>query len=332
MNKTLCIVSTFFLTATLALGGCAPPPNESEGSNPLSPPPVTFINTWHGWESLSGVVTSDPAVAASASRLDVFAAIGGSVYHRAWTGSAWSPANGYWDALGNAGHAVEQPAAVNLDGRVELFARDTVTGHLVHRELVSAWSGWEDLGGSLASEKPNVVVEKTTSGTTSVDRVLVFTRNSDNTLALLSGTGQSHWATWRNLGGGILSAPAAVSWAPNRVDVFVRGVDNRLYHNFTDTWRDWAPGSYEYLGGSVGASPAATSWGANRLDVFATATNGAVNHLAWTGNAWTAWESVAGGAAYQANNTSASPVAVQRGSGVIDVFVQGGDRALYRTG
>lgn len=42
------------------------------------------------------------------------------------------------------------------------------------------------------------------------------------------------WSGWESLGGTLTSAPAAVSWGPNRIDVFVKGTDNALWHKW---WR-----------------------------------------------------------------------------------------------
>jgi hypothetical protein len=45
----------------------------------------------------------------------------------------------------------------------------------------------------------------------------------------------SRWSQWVNLGaprGGVQSAPAAVSWGPNRVDTFVRGNNKKMWHKW----------------------------------------------------------------------------------------------------
>ena len=36
------------------------------------------------------------------------------------------------------------------------------------------------------------------------------------------------WTDWVNLGGTIKGGPAAASWAPNRLDVFARGMDDAI--------------------------------------------------------------------------------------------------------
>jgi hypothetical protein len=40
------------------------------------------------------------------------------------------------------------------------------------------------------------------------------------------------WHQWESLGGILTSGPAAASWDTNRLDVFVRGEDNALWHNW----------------------------------------------------------------------------------------------------
>src|SRR2546430_9710882 len=39
-----------------------------------------------------------------------------------------------------------------------------------------------------------------------------------------------NWSGWAGLGGGLSSAPAVASNADGRMEVFVRGTDNALYH------------------------------------------------------------------------------------------------------
>jgi hypothetical protein len=46
------------------------------------------------------------------------------------------------------------------------------------------------------------------------------------------------------------------SWGENRLDVFVKGDDNALYHRW---WNGMAWSEYERLGGSLEGAPAAIS-------------------------------------------------------------------------
>ena len=43
------------------------------------------------------------------------------------------------------------------------------------------------------------------------------------------------------------SPPAAVSWAPNRLDIFGLGVANDMFHNWSSDGTNW--GGWESLGG-----------------------------------------------------------------------------------
>ena len=58
--------------------------------------------------------------------------------------------------------------------------------------------------------------------------------------------------SWDNMGGKIVGKPGVVSWGSDRLDVFVRGTDNRIYHK---AWSGnaWYPGSgvsdWENIGG-----------------------------------------------------------------------------------
>ena len=55
---------------------------------------------------------------------------------------------------------------------------------------------------------------------------------------------------YERLGGVCISAPRAVAWGPNRLDIFVVGTDNALYHKWWDG-TSWGPSltGYERLGG-----------------------------------------------------------------------------------
>jgi Repeat of unknown function (DUF346) len=110
-----------------------------------------------------------------------------------------------------------------------------------------------------------------------------------------------------------------VSWGPNRIDVFVQGMDDHLGHFWWDgsQWRGW-----EDLGGPIKSGPAVAAWAANRLDVFAGAgTDGQLYHKWWDGSTWNNGDWVGG---YFQN----SPAAVSWGPNRIDVFVQGSDNNL----
>jgi hypothetical protein len=127
------------------------------------------------------------------------------------------------------------------------------------------------------------------------------------------------WGGWESLGGVLLSPPSAVCWAPNRIDVFVVGTDNALWHRWWDG-QSW--GGWESLGGVLASPPVPVSWGADRLDVFVVGTDNALWHRWWDGQSWGGWESLGG-------ILTSPPAAVCWGPNRIDVFAKGTDNALW---
>jgi hypothetical protein len=80
------------------------------------------------------------------------------------------------------------------------------------------------------------------------------------------------------LGGYCKHGVAVSSWAANRLDCFVIGSDNAMWHKWWDrsAWRGW-----ESLGGYCVSAPGAVSWGPNRIDSFVIGTDRAMWHKWW---------------------------------------------------
>ena len=81
-------------------------------------------------------------------------------------------------------------------------------------------------------------------------------------------------------GDGVALRDEVESVGPNRIDVFVRGIDNALY---TKSWDGNQWSDYVGLGGDLTSGPAVCSWAAGRLDVFARGTDDALWHLWYDG-------------------------------------------------
>jgi hypothetical protein len=149
-------------------------------------------------------------------------------------------------------------------------------------------------------------------------------------------TAASSFTAWTDLGAipgsGSVSDPSSISWGSGRLDLTVRRGSTIYIKTWTGTggWGTWQSlGTLSSLGTSADSAPTVTSWGPNRLDVLV---KGADNFLYWKkctascmGNAgtWSSWSVVPGGQFH------GRPAAVSRGSGVVDVFVHGGDDKLY---
>jgi hypothetical protein len=157
------------------------------------------------------------------------------------------------------------------------------------REAGTFWfGGWETdtLGGNLPLTPVAVASVR--------GQLDVFARAADNSLQAWSWSPlRVAWASL-NLGGtistdpaltsgpGLSSAPAAVSWAPGRLDVFAPAADNSLQH-----W-SWEGGPWgsDNLGGDLTSAPVAVSWAPGRLDVFARAADNTLRWWFWDGTNW----------------------------------------------
>jgi murein DD-endopeptidase MepM/ murein hydrolase activator NlpD len=127
--------------------------------------------------------------------------------------------------------------------------------------------------------------------------------------------------TWEDLGGRLTSAPAAASWAPGRQDVFVRGVDDALWHRWWDAsgWSGW-----ESLRGVLTSDPAVAARAAGRLDVVVRGTDGALWQRSWDGSRWSAWLRHDG-----LMTASSGPAVAAWGADRLDVFARGTDDGLW---
>jgi Subtilase family/Repeat of unknown function (DUF346) len=129
----------------------------------------------------------------------------------------------------------------------------------------------------------------------------------------------NRWRGWEDLGGVIIGAPAVSSWSANRLDTFVRGTNNRMYHKWWNgsRWSHW-----ENLGGVIVAAPAAVSWGRNRIDTFAPGTNNHMYHKWWNGSRWRGWEDLGG-------VIIGAPAVASWSVNRLDTFVRGTNNRMY---
>ncbi len=98
------------------------------------------------------------------------------------------------------------------------------------------------------------------------------------------------WTGWVSNGCCIVSAPAAVSWGVNRIDVVAGVAGGSVGHWYSsDNGANW---SYDNLGGNIQGSPTISSWGPNHLDVVVRGTDNAIYRKAWNGGGWSEWQSI----------------------------------------
>jgi hypothetical protein len=126
---------------------------------------------------------------------------------------------------------------------------------------------------------------------------------------------------WQPLGGVLTSRPAAASWSPDRLDAFVRGSDQQMYHIWFSSgqWSGWEP-----LGGTLTSGPGVASWSSGRLDVFVRGSDQQLWHKWFDGNQWNGWEPLGG-------VLTSSPSVAAWSAGRLDVMVEGTDQQVWHT-
>src|SRR2546423_1816329 len=132
---------------------------------------------------------------------------------------------------------------------------------------------------------------------------------------------------WEKRGGSLSSSPTVVSWAKDRLDVFVIGTGPSygLFQMVWDTSGGWS--NYFSFGGTWATfAPTAVSWGLDRIDLFLVdPADYSLYHKYWDGSNWQPPNSFASLGGY----CTSRPIAVSWASGRIDIFVRGGDAGLW---
>ena len=116
-----------------------------------------------------------------------------------------------------------------------------------------------------------------------------------------------------------LEGLVAVSWGPDRIDLFWVGADRSLMHRW---WDGSAWSADRSLGGSLASSPAVTTWAAGQMEVFAIFADGELWDRYWDGEAWHKWESLGG-------ELTGQPAASSWSADRLDVFAEGRDGRLW---
>jgi hypothetical protein len=135
--------------------------------------------------------------------------------------------------------------------------------------------------------------------------------------------GSSHWHGWTPQGGALTAAPALAAWAPGRLDAFVRGTDNGIWHQWLDGvgWHSWE--NLSAPPGGAASGPSVASWAPGHLDVYVLGTDKKLWHRYYL-NGWSGWVSVGA----PVGGLTSGPAAVSWAQGRIDVFARGASNAL----
>jgi hypothetical protein len=163
-----------------------------------------------------------------------------------------------------------------------------------------------------------------------VERVDVIARTGDqfSRTTWVPGGGWSAWAGFGSPPGGAVGDPAVVAWAAGRLDVFVRGADDRLWHIWSDTGgNNWSAWGKPFGDDNVlVASPEVTSRGPGLLDVFHLGTTGHLYqrfyNAGWN-DRWIDLGSPPGGG-------RGEPAAAAQKQDSMDLFARGADGKLWQ--
>jgi hypothetical protein len=142
---------------------------------------------------------------------------------------------------------------------------------------------------------------------------------NDITLTRLAGLQSTWWlAPAVDHGGGMIGSPSVSSWGPDRLDVWIVGGDDALWHR----WQEDGQARWERLGGILTSSPAAISPAPGEVDVFARGADDALWVRSYRGGGWGPWRWLGG-------RITTAPAVTSTEPGTIEVVARGGDNAIW---
>lgn len=284
----------------------------------------------NGWSNLdaspNGIIMSNPSACSwGAGRHDVFAVGSDS---RIWHYSRQEGGGSGWDspyptlAVAN----VSPGAASAGPNRADVVFIDSANRVRHGYWTGSTWVTPADLGQPPGGLAAGIGVA---ASAYDVNRMIILAVNTSQTLYQRRFDGFG-WGPWESMNGATNATPAVVSWSPNRIDVFVRGLDNQLWTTSYDFdmpgmgWFAWnnSPG-WAVVPGSVAiaSAPSATSWQPGRIDVFARIQSapGLIQFTTRDSRGWSGAWATAGAIGFGVTGAEAL-AAVSWGPGRIDVY------------
>ncbi len=194
---------------------------------------------WTNWEDLGGCIIGAPTVTSwGPYRLDVFVQgcndTGINMHHR-WYNGDWQP----WEVVPGMNARISAPPSAVSWGvnRIDIFARGEGSD-LIHNWYGGRWFGIDSQGGCIEGQ-PAVASWRP-------GRLDVFVKSCNSEGPNMSHKWYDHdaWRPWeltpQQNGNRITSVLGAISWDNNRIDVYGRGTDATLMHQWYDgLWRNW---------------------------------------------------------------------------------------------
>ena len=268
------------------------------------------------------------------NRMDVFGiSKDDSVAHQYWDGYQWGPS---YDKIEGLGGDFDFPPKAISPGKEKMDTfQVSSNGSLMHKFWDgSAWrpaaTAFESLGGELHGD---TALAATVNGSNPID---VFGLSADGDRILHKYWDGSAWQPegdkMEDLSDGtddIIYGPTAVSWGPNRTDIFALDAKRKPKHQYWDG-TSWLS-KWESLGeATLTHSPTAISWGVNRLDLFGVdSDSGSLLHYYWDGSQWSTWEDLGKPSADVALASSGTVAATSWSTNRTDIVALGTDGAYY---
>jgi PKD repeat protein len=239
-----------------------------------------------------GRTTSAPAAVAHADgSIDlVVRGYDDALWHRHYDGSSW----GAWD--NSAGGTLHSAPAIasQADGQFDVFVIGA-DNQVYRHHWDGSWSGdWQQVGDwpysapAWLGPPPELPAPAAVARGGGFD---LFRLGPDNTLRWHDGT------DWQSLDGMLASGPGVVSWGPDHMQVFARGVDEALWHRtFNGSWGPWQRLELEGMdeGVAIASAPTAVSPAAGQIEVYVRGSDNQLWRIQFVGGVWATWHSLGG--------------------------------------
>ena len=129
----------------------------------------------------------------------------------------------------------------------------------------------------------------------------------------------------------VIPTPGAISWHPTsssrerREEVFMRGLDRKIYRSFRydNAWSNW--GTFPNNDATFKSAPAVTSWKNGRLELFALGEDNKIYQNSLNNMDWSGW----GNPYWKDFLFQYSLATVSRKPNYVDLFAVGMDRRIY---
>jgi len=187
----------------------------------------TAGGAWSSWQSLGGVITSQPGAAAGVTvrfgpAVVLARGTNGALWYRVQgTAGGWSG----WKSLGGRLLSGTGPAAVNADGNLTVAMTGTDHHVWLFGPMGMQVHGFLNFGG-LTSSTPGITNVPGTTGF----QLIVFARGTDNALWYKQSILPiGNPGGWTSLGAELTTGPAAATVPGQKMYAFVLGIDNLPY-------------------------------------------------------------------------------------------------------